>query len=68
MGIVSVFDVPQAGQVIVDSVIMPIRRSSSHRHAVVCDNSAEVSLRGLAVVELQHAAEPLTAAYWARSE
>jgi microcompartment protein CcmL/EutN len=34
---------------------------------VVCENSAD-GLRGLAVVELEHAAEPLTAAYWARSE
>jgi hypothetical protein len=34
---------------------------------VVCENSAD-GLRGLAVIELEHAAEPLTAAYWARSE
>jgi hypothetical protein len=36
-------------------------------NGVVCENSADV-LRGLAVIELEHAAEPLTAAYWARSE
>jgi macrolide transport system ATP-binding/permease protein len=34
---------------------------------VVCENSAELELRGLAVVEPQHAAESLTAPYWARS-
>jgi hypothetical protein len=33
----------------------------------VCENSAD-GLRGLAVIELEHAAEPLTAAYWAPSE
>jgi transposase len=35
-------------------------------HRVVCENSADRS-RGLAVVELEHAAEPLTASYRARS-
>jgi hypothetical protein len=34
---------------------------------VVCEKSAD-GLRGLAVIELEHAAEPLTALYWARSE
>jgi hypothetical protein len=34
---------------------------------VVCENSAD-GLRGLAVIELEHAAEPFTAAYLARSE
>ena len=32
---------------------------------VVCENSAD-GLRGLAIIELEHAEEPLTAAYWAR--
>jgi hypothetical protein len=36
------------------------------RAPVVCENSAD-DLRGLAVVELEHAAEPFTASYWARS-
>jgi hypothetical protein len=34
---------------------------------VVCENSAD-RLCGLAVVELEHAAEPLTAPDWTRSE
>ena len=34
---------------------------------VVCENSAD-GLRGLAVIELEHAAEPLTAPDRARSE
>ena len=33
----------------------------------VAENSAD-GLRGLAVIELEHAAEPLTAPDWARSE
>jgi hypothetical protein len=34
---------------------------------VLCENSAD-GLRGLAVIELEHAAEPLTAPDWAQSE
>ena len=40
---------------------------AARAYLVVCENSAD-GLRGLAVVELEHAAEPLTAPYWARSE
>ena len=45
-----------------------LRPSSSHRYfPVVCENSAD-RLRGGAVIKLEHAAESLTAPYWARSE
>ena len=37
------------------------------RHPVLCENSAD-RLRGGAVIKLEHAAESLTAPYWARSE
>jgi hypothetical protein len=37
------------------------------RFPVVCENSAD-GLRGLPVIEFEHAAEPLTAPYRARSE
>jgi hypothetical protein len=37
--------------------------AANTENLVVCGNSAD-GLRRLAVVELEHAAEPLTAAYW----
>ena len=47
--------------------IVDSARELAIRDPVVCGNSAD-GLRGLAIVELEHAAEPLTASYWARSE
>jgi len=37
------------------------------RDLVMCENSAD-GLCGLAVIEFEHAAESLTAAYWPRSK
>src|SRR5262245_62152826 len=47
--------------------IVDSARELAIRDPVVCGNSAD-GLGGLAIVELEHAAEPLTASYWARSE
>jgi putative transposase len=50
-----------------DAGIRTLVSQMATANPVVCENSAD-GLRGLAAIELEHAAEPLTAAYLARSE
>jgi hypothetical protein len=56
-----------ASLVITSGVALVLGARHAGHDAVVCENSAD-GLCGLAVVELEHAAEPLTAPYRARFE